>query len=299
MFSLEPELVALRDSGALTPDAAAHRIARERREVVSVHAELRLLIWAGVMLIAGGVATLVAKHLDQLGPVTIASGIGAVSIGCYASCLRRRRAMSLVDDYVLLLAALLASSDVAYLEHHYHLLGNSWPRHFLFLAVLHGATAYLFRSRLVLTLSISALAAWIGVERGAIDDFASIETAVRALVCAAIVLAWRFVNRVEQFAATFEHAAANLGFWGALMLTFQSDTRLAGCAVTLVFAVVAAVWGRRTRTDLFVIYAWVYGTIAIDVVVCHALHEVLLAAVWLLASTIAAIAGIFMTRRRA
>src|SRR3954454_11434132 len=186
LISLEPELTQLPDTGVL--------IARERRDVVSIYPELRLLTWAGVMLISWGVGLYIAKHLDDIGPLAIAAAIGLAAAACYTwAYWKRSRTASMADDYVLLLAALLASADVGYIEHHYHLLGDSWARHFLFLAILHAATAYYFRSRLVLSLSVASLAAWLGIERrsvAAIFD-AAIETALRSFLCAAIVVVWR------------------------------------------------------------------------------------------------------------
>src|SRR5438045_8569334 len=118
MFSLAPEITRLRDEGVLPPEPAGELIANERREVVSVYAELRFLTWGGVMLIVTGVGVLVSKHLDEIGPLAIALAIAAASAACYAwATWKRGGVASLVDDYVLLLAALLLSADVGYVEH--------------------------------------------------------------------------------------------------------------------------------------------------------------------------------------
>jgi hypothetical protein len=297
VISLEPELTQLPDTGVL--------IARERREAVSIYPELRLLTWAGVMLISWGVGLYITKHLDDIGPLAIAAGIGLAAMACYAwAYWKRSRNAALVDDYVLLLAALLASADVGYIEHHYHLLGNSWPRHFLFLALLHAATAYYFRSRLVLSLSVASLAAWLGIERRSVDAVfdSDIETSLRAFLCAAIVVIWRVIDRklrpATTFSSLFDHAATNLAFWGSLILAFKDDTRLLGCAIAIVLAVASMLHGRRTREGTFVIYAWVYGTIAVDIAVCNAIRDEIFITFYLLVSTIAAIVGLFLSHAR-
>jgi hypothetical protein len=294
VISLEPELAQLPDTGVL--------IARERREVVSIYPELRTLTWAGVMLISTGVGVYITKHLDDIGPLAIAAAIGLAAAACYAwAYWKRSRTAALIDDYVLLLAALLASADIGYLEHHYHLLGHSWPRHFLFLAILHAVTAYVFKSRLVLSLSVASLAAWLGIERrtaDAIFDSAS-GTAGRAFLCAAIVAAWRVIDRkvrpATTFSSLFDHFAANLAFWGSLILAFKDATRLLGCAIAIVLAAASTRSGNRTREGTFVIYAWVYGTIAVDIAVCNAINEGVLIAFYLLISTVAAIVGLFVS----
>ncbi len=202
MFTIEPEIVQLRENGVIDDDSAARLIAGERREVVSLYGELRFLTWGGVMLIVAGVGVLVSKNLERIGPLSIAVVIAAAAIGCYAYSEWRRRAAkgegfthSLVDDYVLLLAALLLSADIGFIEHQWHLLGANWQRHFLVLAVLHGVTAYIFDSRLVLSLSISSLAAFLGIERNFEKVFDSTtELAVRAFLCSSIVFAWRALD---------------------------------------------------------------------------------------------------------
>jgi len=305
LLSLEPELTTLRDSGAIDDATAARLIAVERREVVSIYPELRLLTWAGVMLISWGVGLFISKHLDDIGPLAIAAGIGIAAIGCYAwSFFKRSRQAALVDDYVLLLAALLASADVGYIEHHYHLLGASWSRHFLFLALLHAVTAYFFNSRLVLSLSVASLAAWLGIERRTVDSIfdAPVETAGRAFICAALVVIWRVIDRFVRpattFSSLFDHFAANLAFWGGVTLAVHKETRPMGCAITIALAAASMLYGRRFREGTFVIYAWVYGTIAVDIVICDAIQDEVLIALYLLVSTIAAIVGLFISHAR-
>jgi hypothetical protein len=305
MLSLEPELVRLRDDGLIEAGAAAQLIATERRDVVSIYPDLRLLTWAGVMLVSTGIGVFISKHLDDIGPFAIAAGIGIAAAACYAwSFWKRSREAALVDDYVLLLGALLVSADTGYIEHQFHVLGGSWPQHFLFLALLHGATAYVFRSRLVLSLSVASLAAWLGIESRNFETIfnAPVETALRAFICAAIVFAWRVIDRRVRpettFSSLFDNAAANLAFWGALTLAVHDATRLLGCAIAVALASASAIHARRTGEAVFMIYAWVYGTIAVDIAICTAINEETLVLLYLLISTIAAIAGLFISHAR-
>ena len=123
-----------------------------------------------------------------------------------------------------------------------------------------------------LQLSIAALAAWMGIERRAEILFtATTDLALRAFACAAILVAWREIDRrvrpIRNFEPLFEHFAANLAFWGALIFTVDRDTRWYGLVIALVLAAFSLVHGFRRRRELFVIYAYVYGLIAVDIVV--------------------------------
>jgi hypothetical protein len=270
VLSLERELSILRDKGVIRPEAAAALIARERRGVVSVYAELRFLTWAGVMMIVGGVGVLVSKHLDDIGPIALSAAIGIASAASYALAIWRRRTnrVALLDDYILLLAALLLSAGVGYVEHEFHLLGSDWQRHFLLLAFVHALTAYLFASRMVLSLAISSFAAFLGIERRTGFD-AGAELSARAFICAALVFAWRFadlhIRRKRDFTGVFDHFATNLAFWGAVLLMPDEKTRIIGCVIAIVFAAISAIYGLRVREEVFIIYAWLYGMLGVTV----------------------------------
>jgi len=294
VFSLEPELSRLRDEGVLAAEPAAALIARERREVVSLYAELRFLIWGGVMIIMTGVGIIVAKNIDKLGPITIAAVIALAAAACYAFAFIRKRAAraSLVVDYILLLGALLASTDVGYIEHQFD------QRYLLPLIVFHAATAYYFESRLVLSVALGALATYFGIERRHtfIWDEHS-DNSIRAFLCSSIVFAWRFIDQrfhpKSNFTRVFDHFGTNLAFWGAFLLMTDNDMRVLGCLLAIAIAIASATFGVRKREETFVIYAWIYGVIALNVLAFDRMHEF---GCWFLPlSMVAAIIGLFFT----
>jgi hypothetical protein len=286
MLSLEPEIQRLRPLlGDGLTDAL---IARERREVFSVHPEVRIAGWGGAVLLATAAGIVLKDHLDRIGPVAIAVGIALAAAICYGWTWWHRDRAGVADDYVLLLGALLLSADVAFLETQFDLFGDAWPRHFLLMALLHGAAAYLYRSRMLLSLSIAALASWIGVEQSrlASGDMSAPELAARAFLCAALLLGWREIDghvgsrlraneneagsdserrKTTPFSGVFEHFAAHLALVGGLALVTSSDTRLLGLVATLAVASAAMVWGFRERRESFVLYAFLYAVIAVDI----------------------------------
>ena len=66
-------------------------------------------------------------------------------------------------DYVLLLGALLAAADLAWMEAQSRLLGPAWPLHLLVVALFYGALAFRFDSKMLLSLALASFAAWRGV----------------------------------------------------------------------------------------------------------------------------------------
>jgi hypothetical protein len=246
-----------------------------------------------------GVGILIARHLDDIGPLTLALLLAAASAACYAWAWFHRREPVLLDEYLLLLASLLLSADAGYLEHQFHLFGGEWMRQFLLLAIVHGIVAYLFESRTVLGLSIAALAAYLGIERN-LHGFerGGLEIGIRAFVCAVLLLLWRALDRRwhprSTFGDLFAHVAANLAFWGALLLTFDDRTRYVGAALVIGIGIAAALYSFRTGQEAFLLYAYVYAVVAADRVILGALESEAMMLLYLIVSSIAAIVGLFV-----
>ena len=161
----------LRREGILA-EAQARPLERAARgELVSVEAELKALLYAGVLLVTAGVGLFLKENHERLGPVAIATLIGAAAAACLFYVWRRlppftwnaAGAGHLGADYVLLLGVLLIGADLGYLELQLHLLGADWPYHLLIASAVAFFLAYRFDSRSVLSLALTSFAAWRGV----------------------------------------------------------------------------------------------------------------------------------------
>lgn len=278
MISFHRELRELRESEVLSDASAERLIALERRDVFSVHPEIRLVAYAGVLMLVSGAVLLLKKYYDLIGPGLLIALVGGIAALCYVWAWSRRATTSATADYVLLLGAMLLSADVAFAEAQYHIFDDAWPRHLLILAVMHAVAAYAYRSRLVLSLSISAFAAWLGIEQN-VDTFfdSTPETGARAIGCALVIVVWRWADRYEasrssvrrepSFEPLFSHFAAHLGLWGALLLTFDRDVDLIGLATLTLFAGASLRYAIAHRSELFAIYAIAYGYVGISAVI--------------------------------
>jgi hypothetical protein len=158
-------------AGTLTREQARGFARVARRELVSVHGELRLLLYAGVLTTMAGVGLLVKENLDRIGPFAIASVLAIVAAVCLLWTARHAapftwgegRASHPALDYILLLGVLLLGADLAYVEAQFTPLGAAWPWHLLLMALVMGALALRYDSRVVFSLALSSFAAWRGV----------------------------------------------------------------------------------------------------------------------------------------
>ena len=275
MHDLSPELEAL-DLDGDQAQARAAAVKIERRVVFSLHRELVVMLYAGVATVVAGVGFLVKANLDRIGPLALLSGILLASQLCYAVALRarsRQRERRLGEDYVLLLGALLFSAAIGYAEVKFHLLGDAWSRHLLLLAAWHLAMAYFFRSRLVLSVALTAFATWMGAELqfGALFGPGNRWWSVgpRALCCAAAFYAGSRLHLAEDpasgsgFREVYRQFAVNFGFWGSLALGGDGATRWIGALTLLALAVASGRVGFTERRESYLVYAVGYSTIGL------------------------------------
>jgi Predicted membrane protein (DUF2157) len=275
MHDLASELHALAPESSL--DAArAQAIGLERREVFSVRRELLVVLYVAVAMIVAGVGLLVKANLDRIGPAALLGGIIAAAALCYAAALRALHAgrdRTLGEDYVLLLGALLFSTAIGYAEVQFHLFGTGWSRHLLLLSAWHLASAYLLRSRLLLSVALAAFAAWLGVEArlGTLIDplYPRFGAGPRSLLCALLFyLGSRFhlgerADVSSGFRDVYRQFAANFGFWGALALGADASTRWVGALTLLGLAFSVGRAGLNERRESFLLYAVGYSTIGL------------------------------------
>ena len=274
MHTFEPELRALHAEGLIDDATAARALARDRGRVFSLHAELRVTLYAGVLLMMAGLGIILARNIDRIGPLAIVLTVALIAAACAIPALRAKsagRALSVAGEYLLLLAVLLVSADLAYAERQFTLLGPLWTWHLLLLAVFHATVAYAFTSTLVLAASVTALAGWFGVGGTPGDvllfSHSTPSLGARAVACALVITAWRYADRrarpESRFSDVFDHFAANLAFWGAIAWCPEWPWVVAGLPLLLALGYASVRRGLDTGRETFLLYGTVYPAIGV------------------------------------
>jgi hypothetical protein len=311
-----PGLVA---AGVLEPARAAPLLTAARGEIVSVRAELRALLGAGVALLAAGAGLLVAEVRTALDPVAVAVVLALAFAGALAAVLRRappfcwaapaREADWIVDGLVLLAASLLGA-ELGWIEWRFTPLGAAWPWHLLLVALATGALAVRFDSIPGWTLALSTFAAWRGVAISSTPGqllealLGGREERVRAnlLLCAALfallaAAAARSGRKPHFEPATTLLAALASGFAFASGLGRADLWPLFALALGALGAGVARFAFARRRLGLFAL-----GALALYLAATRTLLELgggpALGCLWLTASTVGAIVLLARVHRR-
>jgi hypothetical protein len=306
-----PELV---ESGIVPPERAPLFLRVARGELLSVHGELRALLYAGVLLITGGVGLLVEQNLDRIGPLAIAVALGLAAAAALAWIVRvappfawcEVPSPNLSFDYILLLGLLLAAADLAYVEVQLSPLGAHWPWHLLIVSLFAGLAAFRFDSRVVFSLALSTFAAWRGVSAGRLASAAwgsGDAVRINGLACGILFAVLGLMLDRTQRKAHFEPIAVHLGWLlvlGSLASGMVADGRAAlawSGALLLVGAGLAPGAYRCRRFPLFA-----YGVVAVYAGLSRLVVDVLdlevLGCFWFFGTSILVIVGLLVAQRR-
>ncbi len=301
--------------GVLTA-AQAHRLGRVARcELVSVRAELRLLLYGGVLAVMGGVGVLVRENLDRIGPVTVAVGLWLGAMAALLWTFRHLPPFSwgpspsshLAFDYILLLAVLLTGAALAYLEVQFTPLGVAWRHHLLMMSLLAAALAVRADSRMVFSLALTSFAAWRGVSAGELEHafwsgkaLAGVRVSAVATGLLFAVLGFGLMRRDRK--PHFEPVAAHLGWLLILLALFSGIAEGGGAgrsfraALFVVGGALAAVALTRGRFPLFGM-GLVASYIGLSGLVVGAVPDALFGFVWFAGTGAAVLVGLLLAYR--
>lgn len=223
---VDSAVARLEREGVLGPTQARLFGRVARGELVSLAIAIQVLLYLGVTALTSGVGLLFKDQLANLGPLAIASGVGAISAVCFFWVGRRSPAFSAREvtsphfafDTILVLGALLASADLAFVESRFSPLGDRWPLHLLVVSAFYVALALRFDSRTLFALSLTTFAAWRGVastsmERTVFGLFSETDAIrVNALGCGIVFVLLGLALLRGQIKVHFEPTATHLGW---------------------------------------------------------------------------------------
>lgn len=285
-----------------------------RRELVSVHRELRLLLYAGIVVTMTGVGLLVKENFARLGPLVVTAALSLAAAGCLAWVHRHappfawgeNRSPHLAFEYLLLLGALLLGADLAYVETQFTPLGPAWPWHLLFMSIVMAVLSVRYDSRIVFSVALTTLAAWRGVSVALLErafwsgpgEEASLRA--NAVGCGVFFIFLGALLRRSGRKPHFEPVAVHLGWilvLGALASGLGGDDPAFGAALLLTGSALAVHAFRQGRFSLFSL-----GVLGAYVGLCALFLRTdppfTVASLWFAVTSLAALAGLLTVHRK-
>lgn len=194
------------------------------KKPVSVHYELRTLLYLGIVLVTTAVGILLYKNIDTIGHMALLAIIGGVCIICFVYSFKYTKGYShskiessnIWMDYILLLGCLLLLTFTGYIQYQYHVFGDQWGLALFIPMVILFIAAYYFDHLGVLSLAITNLAAWAGISITPLqvlekNDFTSTTIMYSGVGVGLFLVAASYLSRIKKIKAHFEFTYKNFG----------------------------------------------------------------------------------------
>jgi len=260
-----------RDSAAITGEQYDRIRKLVRKEPLSLFLELNVLLYLGVLALAGGIAATIQKYFSSLSDMVVLVTLTSLFAGTLYYCFKRAAAFSggqvespsMSFDYVLYFSCLVMSTELAYLEYRFSLLKDQQDLYFLFAAIVFLGFAYRFDNRLVLSLALSSLATAFGLR---INRYQMISTdSLRVAGIAYSILVYVtgiWLNRIglkKHFLQSYLHIATNVLLISLLSGVADLNYWPRYLPGLLIVSAVAIYFGVHFRRFAFVAYGVLYG----------------------------------------
>ncbi len=215
----------------------------EKSKPFSVHWELRVLLYLGVLMFTGGTSVLVYSNIDTIGHQIVLACILILCVfGFYYSFKKRLpyshqvvKQESPFPDYALLASCLLLGLFIGYLQGAYEVFGYHYGLATFIPAVVYFYCAYVFDHKGVLSLGITGIAAWAGLAVTPAqllknNDFSSTHLIYTAILLGSVyaAIAWFSQRRSVKahFAFTYNNFALNILFIATLSALFMHSWKI-------------------------------------------------------------------------
>lgn len=212
-------------AAGILSEASLQKIkARRHRKLVSVHWEIKTLMYLAVLLLSGGLGILIYKNIDSIGHNVILLFLVLLCAGCFYYCFKFRFPFSvnrvaspnILFDYLLLLACLTFISFVAYLQYQYVFFGNRYGLASFIPMVVLFFSAYYFDHIGILSLGITNLAAWLGITVTPLEilkanDFNNTTIILTGFLLGAFLIATALFSLRNDFKKHFQFTYTNFG----------------------------------------------------------------------------------------
>lgn len=266
--------------GVLNEQEGAAVDAFEREKPMSVHWELKTILYLGILLLVSGIGILVYLNIDTIGHQAIIAAISLSAGFCFYYGFKHKLPFTTAQvtyesslfDYVVLLGCLLLGVLIGYLQFQYSIFGLHYGLATIVPTLVYFAAAYMFDHKGILSLGITGFAAWAGISATPMhllseNNFNDLDIILSAVGVGLILAGFSKFAEVKDikkhFGFTYNNFAANILFIATLAALFDQEYKvisfifLAGvCFYYLRYAI-------AQQSFLFLLLSVLYGYIGL------------------------------------
>ena len=167
----EQNTQALFEKNALTENQLSTVKAYRNLRIFSLHAELKLLLYASILSFTTGIGIVLYQNIDTISHAAILAIVLAVTVVCFYFSFKNAKGFykreiffeNPVYDYIILAALLLSCIFIGYLQYQYTTFGMHYGLATLIPTAIGLFCAYYFDNKSILSIAITGLGAYIGL----------------------------------------------------------------------------------------------------------------------------------------
>jgi Predicted membrane protein (DUF2157) len=254
---------------------------------LSVHSELRLMLFAGISFFCSGLGMLIYKYIDTIGHQVIIAFIALVTLACGTYAYLKRQPYSdnatqnpdTFGDYALLLGCMTFLILEGYLQYQYQVFGTRYGLAALIPMVLFFLAAYRFDHKGVLTMAMTALATWAGLTITPFDllknDFSNLHLVWSSIGIGTLLIAIGYFSEIKNIKAHFSYSYYMLGGNLATIASLAGNfnhTKLFWL-IMIALCISFVLYARRTGSHLFLLMGVIYSYIGTTYILVDAIHN--------------------------
>ena len=279
----------LHKSGIISDELFEKINSHLKEKLFSVHYELRMLLYLGVLMLTSGLGILIYKNYEAIGHNVIVAGIGLICFGCLGYCFFKRHPFSnqqvqsqgIVYDYIALLGCLTFGIFIGYLQFQYKIFGEYFGLTALVPCLVFFICAYLFDHKGILSLAIAGLYAYAGISLAPKDvmngfDYSTSHYIYAGFVLGILLFAIAFATRKYDFKKHFEYTYYNFAvhtlFIASLTGLFNEGWKIIYFLMLalLVFFVIRN--ATKEKSFYFFLMAVIYGYVGTGYLLINAMN---------------------------
>lgn len=271
----------LHSDGIVSHEQVAAIAEYETSKPLSIHWELRTILYLGILLFTSGISILIYLNIDTIGHQVILALIATVCAGSFYFGYKHRlpysnestKHASPFFDYIVLLGCLLFGTFIGYIQFQYSIFGLHYGIAVLLPTLLFFFCAYIFDHKGILSLGITGLAAWAGLTATPLDlikenNFSDITIIYTAILLGLIIAASAYYfdqkSIKKHFGFSYNNFAANMLFIALLAALFSEPLKIFSFACIAVACFYYIRFAIQEQSFLFLLLSVTYGYIALS-----------------------------------
>ena len=285
-------LEQLHADGLVSPESYAKIKWKQQHILISVHWEIKTLLYLGVLLLSASFSILVYKNIATIGHQVILLFIALVCSGCFFYCFKKKlpysagkvAAPNAFFDYVLLLGCCTFITFTGYLQFQYNFFGNRYGLALFFPMLILFFSAYYFDHLGILSMAIVNFGAWLGITVTPVgilesNDFNDARIIFTGLALGIVIMLAAWVTHKKNIKKHFEFTYANFGTHLLLISSFAAMFHYGNFYLAWFVLLIGLVYffyrrAMHEKSFYFILINTLYAYIGISYVVINLLTQI-------------------------